>query len=1104
MTKLKSLTLKSKKIFAKPHSYLVWCIITLFVVLSFAFKGICDNGVHKSTITLPTAQDGIEKIEYMINGTARGSTDGVDKIEVESGSVISFAIKFQGTGYDKLHVRDIKIQSERGYVLRLNTYSKDDDGNFTLMRVADSETIDPNQTYVSSGYVVHSDDKFNITGISENTYSAIIRDEDNDVSLAEAVDLKYCENGGAYIDAPFSEKDNAFIIENIKNSSNVKLMINVREGYTDSNLSLVYGNNQLAISSESKICSLPEINDDFDLSIRGLRKKQYTVAFTEYTNAKFSCKLAGESDFSASPQARSVYHGETVEFTCDAQSEDILQNNEITADGIALSPENGVYKIENIKSDHTIAITPKNTSLYPIYLQNGEKRIKLCDLAQNEVPSINVNKDGSAEFKIIPSGAYSRYFIATEIYAVPTSKTSNGTYDLTANPEEANSFLVIPNAENVYSVQNVSEPMILIAKNMQASTNIVTIPDKIIGAKASVVTNDEVQQISDTKFSVNYGADFTVNIEAEPGYDISDMIIGDMDNSTHVVKNGNSYTYKNIDGDKYLIINRASEAYCNVSFNSKNLVLSDIYGYEWQENSHKIKYQDGELQFKVKLPETWKETNLDLKIKSGNGKLEKSSSGANVYKLSNVTQDTVLTVGNENSQNVTVNLTPKNEDIEFTDIYDENIILPKENTIKLGQDLSFKVVSKSGKSVDELKIISASNNPITELDGISNAYTLTALSSDTVSTEQTINNPQNQNDTAAEPSAPNVFGSMLRGVTRTLLGSQSTNRNGGDTHPDDEDYKEHNNVDLNGVDAFRKVVGMTLADLYTFVRPGLQYSSNDVLPQFDFTGTESDAKYIVFSEDERAKTCVNKKPIKFGDDNTAVFQIDENRTVDEGDNPVLTLPPVCYRYKDPNVNAWYGDAYSPGDSYKDPAHPEYTYPSGKFSLVLRKEMSNDSKVSLKFDEYKISGTRTTYGDGNAYKYDRSFTVSKDKSNYGDGNPNHVIVTVPKLSKSEGSLHFDEYEYLYPFINSNPYNYETPYSYHRAGKLYSPVTFSTLLVRDPDYREDHDPDDPPRELTPYDDPETTLLYRLGKCYCHILDEVYNEVSINKSELGDVSI
>ncbi len=718
------------------NSKLIWCFFALFMVISFAVKVNCSDGFKKSIITLPKAEDGIEKLEYIVNGEPKGSTDGIDYTELEPGTKINFAVKFQSEGYSKLRVRSVKINSENGSVLRLNTYDKDDEGNFILMRVRDDELLNPGQTYISSDYTVSKDDKLYFEGIIEDEYCIKIFGKNNDLNLLDAIKFKYSKNSEGYLDAGFSENENAFLINGITRSSNVKLMFEIQEGYTNSNISLMSNGHQIAVDEKSKICTLPELKEDTNLEITNLEKNSYDVTFNEYTNARFFYRITGSDDEFESSETVKVRYGDSLEFKCETDSDDILSSGEVTVNGKTLVANNGVYNLENIKDHSSIAITPKENALYTISLPKGEDRITLCDTSGNEVSEITTKQKSSVDFKIVPDDAYQENFIMAEMYAVPTSKLSDGTYDVTVNPEEAKSFLVIPSGNYVYTLENVTEPVKIIASGMKKSVYTVTLPEKIIGATAEVETNENVTKLTDNKFEVVHGSDLVVNLEPELGYDLSSINVSDISNSLEFTKDENKYTFRNIDDDKYITITSASTAMCRISFETADVVATNESGSAWKDNTALVEYQKGTIKFKVRPAEKTASTDEDilLSIKSGSGNLEKLSSEKNTYLLSAVTEDIVLSSNKTQNTSVTITLKSDNDDLQFTDANDENIVLPEENTVSYGTSLNFKIVSKSGRSTDNISVVSGVSNPIVENETASNTYSLTALRSGETST----------------------------------------------------------------------------------------------------------------------------------------------------------------------------------------------------------------------------------------------------------------------------------------------------------------------------------------------------------------------------------
>lgn len=699
-----------------------WCIAMLFVMFSMAFNVKCSDGIEKCSITLPALQSGIEKLEYMIDGQAQGSVEGKNKIEVLPGSKITFAVKFAPEGYSKNYVRDIEIKSDEGQTLRLNTYAYDENGSFVLMRVTDEEMIDPKQTYISSDYIAKSNDKLGVTGLTEDKYSVKIKAENPNINLHEAIDIKYLKDGGSYIPANFSSEENSFVIDNLTHSSASKLLFDLKEGFTDSEIYLSSGNSTIAVDKKSKTCTLPELSGDIEIQIKALEKNTYSLTFNDYTNAHFKFKIAGDEGDLRSEEVATIKYGDKIDFICMADSDEILKSNEVTINGVVAVPSNGVYSIEKASENYNIAITPKASAIYPITLEKNETRVKLLSTSGDEIQEIKAKENSSADFKLAGTDGYSKTFIMAEVYAVPTEKIQNGTYDTSS--EEAKSYLILPSSSSVYTIKDITKPVTLVVDNLSLNAYSVHLPKTIIGASVSVETSDNVKQITDTKFEVKHGSDFKINVTSEKGYDLSELKVTDADESLEVIKEGNSYTYKNINGDKYLSIVGAKMSSCSVSFGTPGVIATTQNGADWSENTSSVNYKTGELKFKVKAAEncTVSPSGISLSIASGNGKLTKIAGEENLYSLSNVTSDIVINASGITCPEGKIVLKSTDKDIVFTSVDDENVILPEENSVPFGSKLDFKVVSTSGKSVDNVRLSSNSPNQLAESETVSNAY----------------------------------------------------------------------------------------------------------------------------------------------------------------------------------------------------------------------------------------------------------------------------------------------------------------------------------------------------------------------------------------------
>lgn len=704
----------------------LWCLIAFLVAFPAIFVAQCSDGTQKCTITLPSLQNGIEKIEYTLNGEAQGSVDGRKTIEAEPGSKLNFAIKFESKGYSQNRVRNVEIISETNKSLKLNTYSYDEIEGFLLMKVPDDELINPDQIYISSDYTVKSDDILTITGIESNKYTAKIRSENTDINLKEAIDLMYTTDGTQYFPVTFSEENNSYIISDLTCESDVKLNIIQKTGYDDSSVSLYCNDSEIVLNQSLKTCSLPNLTDDLEIIIKNLKKNSYTVSSPE--NARFKFKIKDQSDYFNYQSSVIAQYGDTIEFTCDEKYDETT--GEITANGIAIAGSNGVYTIENINQNYDICITPKDSVLYPITLTKAETRVAMADVSGTKSEILYASYDSGLDFKIIPNEEYQKNFIASQVYAIPTEKLLNGTYDFETNSEEAKSFLVVPSADKVYSLTNITEPITLIVDNLIPSICSVFLPQSVIGANVLVVSDDNVEQISENQFDIPYGSDFMVEITAKNGYDISDLNVCDFDNALEIEKTGNRYKFKNIINDSYLIINGAKKSSCAVTFSDAGITATNLSGDAWPNNTTAITHETGELKFKVKPAEncTISDSGLSLSIKSGSGQLTKATDETNEYILTNVTEDIVLEADGIICPDVKITFVQPNDDIIFTSIDEESKALPEETVVPYGTDLNFRMVSASGRSVDNLELASSDGSEIVQNDTISDAYSVFATS----------------------------------------------------------------------------------------------------------------------------------------------------------------------------------------------------------------------------------------------------------------------------------------------------------------------------------------------------------------------------------------
>ena len=202
-------------------------------------------------IGLPQKDIGIDKVEYLIDGNPKGSTNGVKYKSIEAGSKINFLIKFNKF-YENSKVEDFKIFSENGVdsFIRLYVYDYDATGNIITREVSKDSKIDSNQTYITSSITITEPEifeiKFNGKTIEKDITLELSIDESDNSSdklnsntfLSDTIDVKY------YMivnDAKQESKkakindDGNIVLENIPYNSTLEIEASTKSGYNFKN-----------------------------------------------------------------------------------------------------------------------------------------------------------------------------------------------------------------------------------------------------------------------------------------------------------------------------------------------------------------------------------------------------------------------------------------------------------------------------------------------------------------------------------------------------------------------------------------------------------------------------------------------------------------------------------------------------------------------------------------------------------------------------------------------------------------------------------------------------------------------------------------------------
>ena len=621
---------KIKKSYLWVLSVLAICAVAGIVYTSYANPS--DNLYTIFDIGLPTKVDGIEKLEYRTDGNAQGSVDGHVNSKFSFGTRVSFLIKFNKEGYKNLLANNVKVVSDKGTSLGLKTFEEKSWGLGTN-KISDSETIDPNQTYVTEAFTVCQNESFKIEGVNLDEFDLSLKLDRSMYSMEEALNVGYEVKQGERNNAVYNEEKNNYTIKNIKHGSNLKLFVETTEGFSNSKLKFTNDGVNITKSDMDNSLCVYNLKKDTEVVISGLNKNTYKLEFTNYNDVLFKYrKDHSDNEFKElDSKSFTVTYGDNYDFVCKPKDDDVLDNKEIAINGIAVSANNGVYHIDSIKQDNVVSIKNKQEVLYPIDL--SENKVTLVDKNDGKIENATVNYGENFEFKIFPTDGYTQNVDTARIYAVPTSKLSSVTDNSIEN------YNLIPAQEYLYTISKVKEPMTLIVKNLKKNEYIVEMPEVVKNASYVVEESEVVKKLDNFKYRVVHGESIKIKVTADEYKSLEKLSVGCSDKNTKVSSNNGVYTISNITRDSYVAINNVTDLKYNVKFGGEGFRCYNEKEMIYTDNKSEIVCKNGKLKFKAKLNSGYKKENgkIEAVIKSGKAKLNKIDD--EYYELTDVFSD---------------------------------------------------------------------------------------------------------------------------------------------------------------------------------------------------------------------------------------------------------------------------------------------------------------------------------------------------------------------------------------------------------------------------------------------------------------------------------
>lgn len=730
-------------------------MLILLILLIGGQSFFANSNTRK--ITLPQKVEGIEKIEYMINGVPRGSTSGKETIAVESDSTINFLIKIKPDYYEKLYVKDVNIVSDSSKPLKLGVYKLNKDGNTTIVYPPKDELINPDQTYVSQPYTVYRDEIFKVDGVVADTFDTYIKLDSSEYSINDALSVTYQTANKDKALAEYSHEDNSYIIKNITVNSKLKIQINPQEAYSQSS-PLFFKDGEEMVPTKDGSITISAVKKDNEITVKNIYKNKYSLVFENYSGIFFKYKKenSGDEFENINSGALNAIYGESFLFTFENTEENFLNEKEITVNDVTVRPHEGMYRLGNIRENKIISVKNKVDSSYEISLPSESSGAYITDESDTRINFAKVNYGSSYSFKLSALEGYTQGIDNALIYAVPTEKLENNDYDIEKDLSESHNYLLTPSTQGVFTINEVKEPISLVIRNLNLNTYKMVLPESLSNGTYTVSETDTVKKISDTTYAVTHGSSAQVIVTPAQGKSTLRMNFECDDPEIEISHEQNVYTVKNIKSDIGIAMSGITDSEHTITFDGIGSICRNEYGIVYENNQGFITDKTGIIKFSVGLSDSLKyemtSEAIEVNIESGKATLTAPQNVGEYYTLSDAEEDVKIAITGIKEKEISISINSDENAVKIKSVSGEEP-LPTANSIAYGSDFNFKVEPAQGTDISNVSVMLNSQEEISPIAIGSNVYSLENVSEDTqiqiINNSSVINNSETESPNSA-------------------------------------------------------------------------------------------------------------------------------------------------------------------------------------------------------------------------------------------------------------------------------------------------------------------------------------------------------------------
>lgn len=476
--------------------------------------------------------------------------------------------------------------------------------------------------------------------------------------------------------------ESGYTTNNVEYGSTYKFKVQLDELYNNSDIAVKAKSENgetTDLYANSNIYSL-QVKQNCEIWVEGVEINTYEVSLPNITDVDIKIT---DTTITVSNGKAIVKQNDSLSFTVTTSNSEVdLSNITVELDGKTLSPNSGIYTINNITKNVTITITNVKYVTYSVSENDDKFSISATS------GSLETTKGGAISFRVTIATGYKKGS-AFKVYA-------NGT-ELTAVNE-------------IYTISNITANVTITASGIEVQTYTISLP-------TNSAYNVEISSGYST--TVEYGKEFKFTVTMNEGYNTNIVVKA---NGTTLTASGGEYTISNIVNNVTITVENVSLIKYKVTIpTSSAYTITASSGY-----STSVEYGK-DFKFEIELKEGYTKTS-SFAIKS-NGIALTEDGG--VYTISNIKQNIQITV--EGVEIISYNII-----LPTSEMFTLNVAEGYTTSVVYGANFKFTITINDGYVTGNKFSIKSNGTTLTASDDV---YTISNIKQEIQVTVEGVGEP---------------------------------------------------------------------------------------------------------------------------------------------------------------------------------------------------------------------------------------------------------------------------------------------------------------------------------------------------------------------------